>query len=205
MPDHQTLEIYLPATDPGNTTYGLVPSGPAVPGNSSLAVRFEQEVWYNRYWRKEVIASVSPGLLDRNILIGFSKSGCGALNIAIENPTLFDSVVIFDAPLSRREVPPWNTASFYNQRTWEEDLPETRIHEIARLSESTSILHIGGRAFNGEHQVFQERCDAAGIKCEYLNRHEYAHSWTSGWVREGVGRASGALDVGGQSQDHSIN
>ena len=67
-----------------------MPATPAISGNNIFNVTFEKEVWYNREWRKQTIAQIKPALCDRNILIGFSKSGLGALNEALNIPAFRD-------------------------------------------------------------------------------------------------------------------
>jgi len=186
------MEIYLPASDPDNFGYGRVPSVPAIDGNSIFRVVFPKEVWYNREWRSRTVDQLKPALCKNkaNILVGFSKSGLGALNIAIENPSLFHSVIIFDAPLTHRILPPWNTSPFYSQSEWENDLPENRLEEVRKLSLNTKIIHVGGASFPQDHVEFDRMLEEHGIERHFQPRPTLAHSWESGWVREAVEMAA---------------
>ncbi|MBT5874163.1 MAG: hypothetical protein HOH43_12150 [Candidatus Latescibacteria bacterium] len=185
----QITEIYLPASAPENESYGQLPPRASFNGNGHFAVRFEIEVWYNSFWRQKTVDQIAPSVTSSNILLGFSKSGLGALNIAIENPKMFDAVVIFDAPLMHLSLPPWNTSDFYTQETWERDLPQNHMESISMLSAQTRIIHIGGRAFHEDHLAFQALCEDTMISCEHHHHPEYTHSWTSGWVEEALASA----------------
>jgi hypothetical protein len=180
------LEIYLPASAPDNHNFGKVPDAPAVPGNAILAVRFEKEVWYNKAWRAKTLEQIRPSLAEINLLIGFSKSGLGALNIAIDNPGMFHSVIIFDAPLMHQELPSWNTAEFYSQETWAEDLPQNRLSGLKELSDRAAIIHISGDNFAEDHQALHELLTAHDIRASFLARPQLLHSWESGWVQEAL-------------------
>lgn len=182
----QITEIYLPASAPENLSYGQVPSRALFKGNGHFAVRFEIEVWYNKFWRRETVEQIAPYLTRTNILIGFSKSGLGAMNIARENPGMFDTVLIFDAPLMHLRLPPWNTSDFYTQETWERDLPQNNMESISELCGQTRIVHVGGQAFHEDHVAFQALSERTLTACEHHHHPEYSHSWTSGWVEQAL-------------------
>ena len=181
-----TTEIYLPASAPSNTRYGLVPRQPAVEGHTCLSVWFEDEVWYNKDVRAETRRQIEQVPGEGHILVGFSKSGSGALNIALDDPARYKAVVIFDSPLTYQELPPWNTAAFYDQEAWEEDLPVNRIDDIAALAETVRIIHIGGRAFCEDHSAFDQMLIDRQIPALFASRPHLAHHWDSGWVAEYV-------------------
>jgi len=104
----EILEIYLAATNPDEDRYGFMPQKPSCPDNDILSIQFPYEVWYNEEWRDTTMRIIRPKLRTKNILIGFSKSGLGALNIAIENPGIFHAVVIFDSPLMHQDSNSFN-------------------------------------------------------------------------------------------------
>ena len=187
---NRILEIYLPASAPDNLEFGKIPDTPAIAGNTLINVKFAKEVWYNQEWRKKAIAQFLPVLDKNNILIGFSKSGLGALNIAMENPTMFHAVIIFDSPLMYQKLPAWNTSPFYSQLTWEDDFVGNRLNKIKSLSDNTKIIHIGGAHFHKDHKIFHNLLKAHDIQHYYLSRPQLSHNWGSGWLFESVELAS---------------
>ncbi len=180
------LEIYLPASSPDNFRFGKVPEAPIVAGNDIFRVKFAKEIWYNPEWRKETMSQISPYLRQTNILIGFSKSGLGALNIAIDNPGLFHSVIIFDSPFMHKGFPLWNTADFYTLATWKKDLAENRLDDIKSLSCNTKIIHIGGANFHRDHEAFHRLLNTHNIPQKYISCPQFAHGWASGWLTENI-------------------
>lgn len=182
-------EIYLPASAPSNTRYGLVPQTPVIAGNTCVPVWFEDEVWYNEAVRSETRKQIAriPG--SGHILIGFSKSGSGALNLALDDPDWYSAVVIFDSPLCHDTLPPWNTAAFYDQVSWEADLPVNRMDKVASLAESVRLIHIGGEAFCEDHKAFDRMLGEREIPASFAPRPDMTHHWDAGWVKEYVGQA----------------
>ena len=179
-------EIYLPASAPSNTRYGLAPQKPAVQGHAYYSVTFEDEVWYNSEVRVEARRQIKQIPGSGHILVGFSKSGSGALNMALDDPTLYKAVVIFDSPLCHNDLPPWNTTAFYDQASWEEDLPLNRMDHIAALAKTVQIIHIGGHAFCKDHQAFDRMLSERQIPALFAPRPDLDHHWDSGWVAEYV-------------------
>ncbi len=178
------IEIYLPASAPDNLTYGTPPRTPYCPEHGLFNVFFEKEVWYSKEYRQKTLAQIEPELKKNTILIGFSKSGLGALAIAMDNPTLFYAVIIFDAPLMHIQQPPWNTSSFFTQPTWEKDLPQNRLEDLEKVSRHTTIMHIGGRNFIDDHEKFYAFTQEHGIQTHFLPRRSFPHHWESGWLSQ---------------------
>ena len=58
----------------------------------------------------------------------FSKSGLGAWNISRQLGSRITATIIFDAPVTRHDLPPWETADFYaNNLEWQQDLPASHL------------------------------------------------------------------------------
>ena len=66
------------------------------------------------------------------MLVGFSKSGSGAISLALDRPELVRSVLVFDAPVDRWEQPGWGTEEFYDRASWEADLPMAQMGRVCR-------------------------------------------------------------------------
>ncbi len=72
--------VILPATEPDDTTYGPAPERiEAYPEASVHPIRFSSMVWYNEAVCKATIVQIKALNLSEIILVGFSKSGLGAL------------------------------------------------------------------------------------------------------------------------------
>ena len=148
-----------------------------------LPVRFDKEVWYNGHYRAETVNQIRlAGIAGPCVLVGFSKSALGAINIALENPKLFQAVLIYDAPLALVQVPPWNTADFYSQTQWANDLPINKIPGIRGLLGTVKLRHIGGTAFSPQHDRFDQALGPIPKNYEYFREPFMAHHWDSGWL-----------------------
>ncbi|MGJ3242443.1 MAG: GNAT family N-acetyltransferase [Opitutales bacterium] len=159
----------LPATDPVDATYGVTPDAPLGPAWPALPVRFDRVVWYPPAMRSRAMGQILPHIARDTVLIGFSKSGLGALNLALDHPGLFRWVILFDAPLMRPEAPPWDDChAFYDLAAWAADQPANRLPDLKELTESgTRLLHLSGRGFHDEHVAFQDLLDREGIPATF--------------------------------------
>jgi len=126
----------------------------------------------------------SPGA----ILIGFSKSGLGAINIGCVMPYFFSHIIVFDAPLVRRQLPPWDTKGFYSSDAqWQRDLPARKVAQIAQCP--WRLVLISGEAFGDEMRDFSLLLNSCGYKHEFIASPKRKHSWNSGWIELGLKRA----------------
>jgi hypothetical protein len=174
--------ILLPATSPGDPTFGEAPE--RMPhGEAAFRVRFDREVWYNPEIRRAALAQILDAAPPRPwALVGFSKSGLGAISLAIEHP-LFAAVIVFDAPVAMTGLPPWNTSAFYDQAGWERDLPINRLGAIREMLGRTRFRHVGGASFSVQHaRLDAELAVSPAGSYEHVSEPGMAHHWASGWV-----------------------
>ena len=144
--------VFLPATAPEDDTYGAIPrqiSG--YPDASVRMVCFPTMVWYNDVVRKNAISQLRAWGIARIVLMGFSKSGLGAWNIARTLPDCVSATIIFDAPVARDQLPPWGTQAFYtDDAAWQKDLPLRTIQAFdSALPKAHRLILISGQSFNG--------------------------------------------------------
>lgn len=127
--------IFLPVTALYDSTYGEVPKRiEAVLDARIHAIQYPHLVWYNNPVCDEAIAQIRTLNVSAGVLLWFSKSGLGALNIARRIPDLISGTIIFDAPVAREALPPWGTGPFYeDDASWQEDLPLRTIGTPAGL------------------------------------------------------------------------
>lgn len=180
--------VLLPATEPGDTTYGLTPA--AVPGARAHPLPFPHLVWYNAAVRAEAARMVAELALPRFVLVGFSKSGLGAWNLAQELPVPPLATVIFDAPMARRQLPPWQTAAFYrDDREWLADLPLAQV--AAGRWPPGRLLLCTGAAFHDEMLTCSAALRGAGAAHDLLPAPARPHHWDSGWLAEALALLAG--------------
>jgi len=179
--------IFLPAMEPGNTVYGSVPDSiDGCPEAVIYNVKFPRLVWYNEEVCTEAIRQIKQFGKGPFVLVGFSKSGLGAWNIARRIPELISHTVIFDVPVSRSELPPWGTDPFYrNDEEWQRDLPLKNIKKFKDAVSSRHILiMISGATFHSEMEVLSSELKKTGVKHVFVPHPEMKHSWNSGWIEE---------------------
>lgn len=177
--------VLLPATKPADTTYGRTPT--AIPGARAHPLPFPRLVWYNRTVRAEAAQMIAALGLARFVLVGFSKSGLGAWNLAQELPTPPLATIIFDAPMARRQLPPWQTAAFYrDDREWLVDLPLAQV--AAGRWPPGRLLLCTGANFHDEMLACSTALRAAGAAHGLLPAPARVHHWDSGWLPEALAR-----------------
>jgi len=193
--------VFLPATEPGDQTYGEVPANiEGWTGALIHTIQYPNLVWYNRRVRDEAIAQIRAINVCPVVLVGFSKSGLGAWNIARTIPDLVSSTIIFDTPVARESLPSWGTGPFYeDDSSWQKDLPIFTIDEFqTTMPESHQLVLISGRGFHDEMCHLSDRLSKAGSRHAFLSRPERKHHWNSGWIEEGLNELIHPLSVAQQ-------
>lgn len=181
--------ILLPATEPGDTKYGTTPDRvESHPDASIVQIHYPTMVWYNAAIRTEAIRQIRSLNAAPFVLVGFSKSGLGAWNIARTIPDLIAATIIFDAPAARMELPPWGTAPFYaNDAAWQEDQPMNTIGRFkASMPETHRLVLISGASFHQEMCTLSQALSGANVNHSFLPRPSMKHHWQAGWIDEGL-------------------
>ena len=184
-----TTLVFLPATAPDDRTFGSIPE--RIEGYANLVIhpiRFPVLVWYNQAVRDQVLRQVDAWQGSSIVWVGFSKSGLGAWNLACAVPRRTLATIIFDAPVAREEVPPWDAAAYYPDRdTWLADLPIRHIAAFkAALPAEHRLVLISGASFHGEMAALSSALTAAGVGHHFLSRPRRKHHWNSGWIEEAL-------------------
>jgi pimeloyl-ACP methyl ester carboxylesterase len=181
--------VFLPATDPADGTFGVIPDRLAGPSQGSVhAIRFPSMVWYNEPVRREAIAQIEALNLTSLVLVGFSKSGLGAWNLARAMPDRVVATVIFDAPVAQERRPKWRAEEFYADDTaWLEDLPCRHVPEFkAALPDPHKLILISGEKFHREMSRLSFLLADTDTAHTFLSRPGLKHHWQSGWIEEGL-------------------
>lgn len=181
--------VFLPATEPGDKTYGSVPERiEGYPGALLRQVHFPTLVWYNEPVRREAIAQIRAWGGEPVILVGFSKSGLGAWNILRTIPDRISATIIFDAPVAREKLPPWGTAPFYaDDASWQQDLPLRTVADVqAVVVDTHKLVLLSGVGFHEEMCTLAQALAGTRVRHVFLPRPNLKHHWQSGWVEEGL-------------------
>lgn len=190
--------VCLPATEPGDTTYGSMPQRTRVlPAAAIHHVHFSTMVWYNAAVRKEAVKQIRALRIRPVVLVGFSKSGLGAWNIARTHPKLISGTIIFDAPVATEALPPWGTTPFYaDDDAWQEDLPIRTVAKFkAAVKNAHSLVLVSGSAFHAEMAALSGVLAKAGVDHTFLSRPHMKHHWESGWLDEALNALVAIKDV----------
>lgn len=180
--------VFLPATLAEDRTYGAIPERiAAYPQVNVHAVRFPGVVWYNRTIRDQAIAQIRELVLDSFILVGFSKSGLGAWNIAREIPERVSGTLIFDAPVASDDWRRWGDEFYQDDVTWQRDLPlRTVLEARGALQPNPRLVLISGEAFHEQMSTLAAALAAVGIRRTFISHPDMAHHWQAGWIEEGL-------------------
>jgi hypothetical protein len=180
--------VFLPATAPRDITYGSIPCElPAGYHAQCRNVEFDRLVWYNAEIRKQAITQIEKIAKPGALLVGFSKSGLGAINIGCAMPDFFSHIIVFDAPLMRRQLPPWGTQQFYRSDSqWQRDLPARKIRRISQCS--WKLILISGESFGNEMREFSLLLNSFDCDHDFIASPKRAHNWNSGWIEPGLER-----------------
>lgn len=181
--------VFLPATDSSDDTHGQPPDRVAdFPEASCYTVKYPELVWYNANIRSQAIAQIQSRDRRPIVLVGFSKSGPGAWNIARAIPELVSATIIFDAPMTREELPMWGAEQFYKgDKDWQKDLPINSISEFQdAMSDTHRLVLISAEGWHSEMAQMSKALSLAGCRHSFIARPDMKHHWNSGWIEEGL-------------------
>ena len=130
---------------------------------------------------------------EKNLLIGFSKSGYGDLDLLFKNPTVFDAAAAFDFPADMQTYDGFGSSSANDygtqanfQNNYEMDQNFLNTYK-APFTTQDRIWISEGPLFAGQVADFNSLLTSQGIM-HTLSTTETndPHSWTSGWLSTAV-------------------
>jgi hypothetical protein len=183
-----------------HSRYGLV----------AVAPSFSNWPWYGdhpadpalrneTYLLQDVLPRVAerfPAASRTLLLLGFSKSGNGALSLLLRHPQRFLAAAIWDAPLMKTAPDQWEMLSIYGtpehfQRYCVPRLLEERASLLRGRPPRLALL--GHGYFGGPNPRYGHHLEDAhalmerlGIPHLYDNATAREHRWDSGWVEGAV-------------------
>jgi kynurenine formamidase len=125
---------------------------------------------------------------EGRLLLGFSKSGCGAFSLLLRHPEVFDKAVAWDAPLMMERPDKYKMADIFGSK---ENFEKYRIaalleKQAVNLSGPVRLLHFGYGNFREHHQSAHKLMEELKIAHQYRDGPKRKHSWHSGWLPEAV-------------------
>ena len=126
---------------------------------------------------------------DGRFLLGFSKSGWGALSLLLRHPETFGKAVAWDAPLMKDKADQFGMEGIFGtQENFEKyQITKLLLQRAAELRHSKRVILLGYGNFRQHHQQAHAVLQKLGIPHDYRDGPEREHEWHSGWVEEAVG------------------
>ena len=126
---------------------------------------------------------------DGRLLVGFSKSGCGAWSLMLRNPDLFGWAAAWDAPLMLDAPGQYGSGPIYGS---EENFEQFHITSLLsqraeQFQTERRLMHLGYGNFRDEHERIERQLTELGVAHLYRDGPHREHHWNSGWVIEAVG------------------
>ncbi len=171
-----------------------------------VTMSFDSVPWYGAHatdptkrheqFIKEVVVPLvesrfpATGETADRLLLGFSKSGWGAVSMLLRDPDFWGAACAWDAPLMMDEIGlKWGSAKHFG--TPAAAKPHVPVHLVAekaeQFAEGPSRLTILGQDIFGKHtRQFHELLDAHDVPHRYHNDLKFKHHWHSGWLSEAL-------------------
>jgi hypothetical protein len=164
-----------------------------------IAPSFGYEPWYGdnisdaKEMESFIIDDLVPfgdtfaqGTIPQRYLIGFSKSGNGALFLILRHPGVFNAAAIWDSPTQLNSVSSYLAMpmNFGTQANFNSYIIPTLVSSNARAFQQQIRLWISGdqAAFQSQMISLHNELTAASIPHTWVQGGVRAHSWHSGWL-----------------------
>lgn len=175
-----------------HTNYGII----------VVAPRFADLPWYadhptnlkrqdETYLLQVVLPLVDrlhPAPRPRRFLLGFSKSGWGALSLLLRHPGQFEAAAAWDAPLMKTKPDQFGMAdAFATQENFERYQISRLLREQAGLfCRSRRLGLFGYDGFRSHMREAHELMESLSIPHEFSDGPHRPHRWDGGWLAEAV-------------------
>lgn len=132
----------------------------------------------------------TTGKPEDRLLLGFSKSGWGAVSLLLRDPDFWGSACAWDAPLMMDEKN-LKFASRNHFGTPEAAAPYVPTTLVCQRAEQLAkgpirLTIIGHDNFAKDTESFHKLLDSLQIPHRYDNTIKFKHHWNSGWVAKAV-------------------
>ena len=129
---------------------------------------------------------------EKNLLIGFSKSGYGSVDLLLKHPDVFSAAAAFDFPadmttynaLGSSTADEYGTqANFQNNYQLNQSFVDTY---KTPFTTQDRLWIAGGPLYGKDVSDFNNLLTSQGVLDTYSSLTGDAHNWTSGWVSNAV-------------------
>lgn len=153
----------------------------------------DKTVWQESYLLKSVIPLVEKEYSSRGdragrLLVGFSKSGWGAITLLLRNPDVFEAAAAWDAPLMMEQFGQYGSGPIFGARDNFQSYWPSRLLPGAgeSLGPQPRIMHLGYGNFREHHARFERLLNDRRVPHQYVDGPAREHAWGSGWLPEAV-------------------
>lgn len=124
----------------------------------------------------------------RRLLLGFSKSGCGAFTLLLRHPDLFHRAAAWDSPLMMDAPGKYGSGPIFGDaRNFEGYcIPSLLRREGTKPGPDPRLIVLGYGNFQEPTRQAHELLTELRIPHEYRNEVHREHHWNTGWVEEAV-------------------
>jgi hypothetical protein len=127
----------------------------------------------------------------RVFLLGFSKSGWGAMNLLLQHPQGIDGMLIWDAPLSTDWNEKWGMRESFGDKehfTAHYMLPEILKTHYSNAKDKKIVI-AGYDLFENESRAFVRLLREYDIPVIHDSTMSYQHRWNREWIMQLLGYA----------------
>ena len=164
-----------------------------------IAPSFGYEPWYGdnipdaKQMESFIVDDLVPfgdtfvqGTVRQRYLIGFSKSGNGALDLILRHPGVFNGAAIWDSPTQVADISsyPGLVINMGTQANFNSYIIPTLVTNNAGAFQTQTRLWISGdqALFQADMIQLENELTAASIPNVWVEGGVRAHSWSSGWL-----------------------
>ena len=129
-----------------------------------------------------LLQDILPRLSGRILLLGFSKSGNGAVTLLLRHPERFAAAAAWDAPLLLDAPGKYGSGEIYGTAENFAGYHVPSLLERHAGSRKLKLAISGYGSFEAEVRGAHERMAALDIAHAYDNGVKRVHHWSSGWM-----------------------
>ncbi len=162
----------------------IFPSGPWYADNPNDAT-INYETFMADILPQWVADNFSTTGTEKNLLVGFSKSGLGALDLELKHPSVYSAVAAFDFPADMTSYDDYGAANIYGtQANFEQNYELSNILGglKAPFTAQDRILISEGPVFQSQVADFDTLLSSQGVMHTTLDQVSDAHTWSGGWL-----------------------
>ena len=157
---------------------------------SDTTINFE--TFMSKYLPAWVDRNFATSGAEKNLLVGFSKSGYGALDLLLKYPSLFDAAAAFDFPADMAAYDEFGSSSSRNYGTDTNFQNNYRLTNTfidtwgAPFTTAERVWISEGPAYQAHVANFSGLLTSQGVSHTLSIQTNNAHTWSGGWLSAAV-------------------